>query len=853
MSLLSNLSHLLVLTPCLNMFKSPTQAHNSNSLSAALGARSSPSSTSASPFSSHSRPSHAPVPKGFASLLARASSSQQSQTSTPISIKPARPSQYKTTSQPPTPLKNQRHNHQQQQQQQLLIRSIRSILSSQSASPPSSSTPTTSYETLYSITEEQVSLPEQCSDLYQRVKLEMERAVGQIAASLRSNGSSHLTNPENSDLTWLNQLERSWSDWCDRVSLVRNILLPLDRSYLLSNPQLLSIWDLAMDIFGYKILQDSELSLQAVRRVTSSLNLIRSNPEGSDSNYQKLHSSIASMFLRLDSYRTLEESILQASSQFYRIESEAKLKAIKTADYLLYADRRLTEEAERSSWIYSDKRGRDSNLEIVRTELVGNHSDVILQGLPEMIEQNQLEILKIAYDLLKGVEQLPKLRVAFGNYIKSKGESIVQDREKDDEMIDRLLAYKERIDRIVSKSFGSDSELSNVQKDSFEVFINKRENKPAELIAKFLDQKLKSGNKTMSDQELEHYLDEALILFRYTRDKDMFEEFYKRHFAKRLLLNKSASSDAERSMLLKLKEECGPGFTAKLETMLKDVELSEDVMKSYQAHLSKASKGKESSSSSSFLAPDFELSVNVLTQAHWPTYPKVEIMIPEELNSAAQTFSDFYQGRNSGRRLHWQHSLGTLSILANFAKSGGGVKELQVSTFQAVVLLLFNRLEPGAKLSYSDIKAQTGLEEKELKRTLQSLACGQIPTRVLRKSPQGREVEEEDEFYFNENFKNERRRIRINQIQMKETAEEQKSTEQRVFLDRELVLQAAAVRVLKARKTIKHNELINEVLEQIKSRFTVEVSEIKKTFEILIDKEYMERVEGERGVYKYLA
>lgn len=49
--------------------------------------------------------------------------------------------------------------------------------------------------------------------------------------------------------------------------------------------------------------------------------------------------------------------------------------------------------------------------------------------------------------------------------------------------------------------------------------------------------------------------------------------------------------------------------------------------------------------------------------------------------------------------------------------------------------------------------------------------------------------------------------------------EEQKSTEQRVFLDRELILQAAAVRVLKARKTIKHSELLTEVVDQIKSRY----------------------------------
>lgn len=115
----------------------------------------------------------------------------------------------------------------------------------------------------------------------------------------------------------------------------------------------------------------------------------------------------------------------------------------------------------------------------------------------------------------------------------------------------------------------------------------------------------------MTDEELEHVLNEALILFRYTHAKDMFEEFYKRYFAKRLLLNRSASSDAEQSMLLKLKEECGPGFTQKLETMLKDVSLSEEMMKAYAAQQDKAATEGH--------GDPFELYINVLTQAHWPS------------------------------------------------------------------------------------------------------------------------------------------------------------------------------------------------------------------------------------------
>ena len=47
---------------------------------------------------------------------------------------------------------------------------------------------------------------------------------------------------------------------------------------------------------------------------------------------------------------------------------------------------------------------------------------------------------------------------------------------------------------------------------------------------------------------------------------------------------------------------------------------------------------------------------------------------------------------------------------------------------QTVVLMLFNDAE---KLSFQDIKDSTGIEDKELRRTLQSLACGKV--RVLQK------------------------------------------------------------------------------------------------------------------------
>ena len=64
--------------------------------------------------------------------------------------------------------------------------------------------------------------------------------------------------------------------------------------------------------------------------------------------------------------------------------------------------------------------------------------------------------------------------------------------------------------------------------------------------------------------------------------KDVFEAFYKKDLAKRLLFSKSASIDAEKSMISKLKEECGSQFTNKLEGMFNDMEISKDIMDAFK-------------------------------------------------------------------------------------------------------------------------------------------------------------------------------------------------------------------------------------------------------------------------------
>ncbi len=77
----------------------------------------------------------------------------------------------------------------------------------------------------------------------------------------------------------------------------------------------------------------------------------------------------------------------------------------------------------------------------------------------------------------------------------------------------------------------------------------------------------------------------AFLFLRFIHGKDVFEAFYKKDLAKRLLVGKSASVDSEKSMLSKLKAECGAGFTSKLEGMFKDMELSKDINIAFKQHM----------------------------------------------------------------------------------------------------------------------------------------------------------------------------------------------------------------------------------------------------------------------------
>ena len=179
------------------------------------------------------------------------------------------------------------------------------------------------------------------------------------------------------------------------------------------------------------------------------------------------------------------------------------------------------------------------------------------------------------------------------------------------------------------------------------------------------------------------------------------------------------------------------------------------------------------------------------------------------------------------------------------------------------ILLLFNDSDT---LTLGEIRTKTQIPDSELRRHLISLCTPKY--RILRKGNKGRGItSDEDVFTFNDEYKSKLKRVRIPLV--KETSVNANNTASGVLIqpedmigatipaaveeDRRHLVEAAIVRIMKARKSLNHNELVAEVMKQLSARFQASQVFMKKRIESLIEREYLERSEQDRRIYKYVA
>ncbi|KAK2365830.1 cullin-3A [Trifolium repens] len=639
---------------------------------------------------------------------------------------------------------------------------------------------------------------------------------------------------------FLEELNRKWVEHNKALLMIRDILMYMDRTFVPSSRKT-PVHELGLNLWRDVVIHSNKTQS---RLLDTLIDLVLKERNGEVINRGLMRNLIKMLMdLGLSVYQNdFEKHFIEVSKDFYCCESQKFIESCNCGDYLKKAERRLNEEMERVSH-YLDPSSESKIIKVVETEMIENHMRTLVDmensGLVSMFVDDKYEDLERIYNLFRRVPSgLTIVKDVMTSFIRDTGKQLIMDPERLKDPVDfvqRLLDLKDKYDKAITLAFNNDKTFQNALNSAFEYFINLNARSP-EFISLFVDDKLRRGLKGVGEEDVEIVLDKVMMLFRYLQEKDMFEKYYKQHLAKRLLSGKTVSDEAERSLIVKLKTECGYQFTSKLEGMFTDMKTSYDMMQGFLA-----CHGAE-------LGDSPTLSVQVLTTGSWPTQSSPQCNLPSEILGVCEKFRSYYLGAHSGRRLSWQANMGNADLKATFGK--GQKHELNVSTYQMCVLMLFNNAD---RLSCKEIEQATAIPMPDLKRCLQSLALVKGKN-VLRKEPMSKDIAEDDAFFFNDKFTSKLFKVKIGTVvAQRESEPENIETRQRVEEDRKPQIEAAIVRVMKSRKVLEHNNIIAEVTKQLQARFLPNPVVIKKRIESLIEREFLERDKVDRKMYRYLA
>jgi len=540
----------------------------------------------------------------------------------------------------------------------------------------------------------------------------------------------------------------------------------------------------------------------------------------------------------------VEKRLLESTATFFAAHSQEFISTNAVPDYLKKAQVWIDDERKRSD-LYLDPSTQPKLLEVVYEQVLTTHLSSIVDsdksGCCVMMRDGKWEDLGRMYKMLGYIKAAghPKMRETLKTYVDNEGMAFVKDPLKADAVIyiEGLLEMRRKYADLVDMQLDKDKKFVQAFNAAFEHFINENNRSP-EYLSLYVDQLMRKGLKGVSDEEADVLLDNALSFFRFLQEKDMFEKYYKSHLAKRLLGGKRADDDHEGTFLAKLKKECGVHFIAKMEGMFNDTRQTDEMMESFKSEM----ETREDASRLNGI----DLMVSVLTQGSWPLQVTPMISLPPHVDEATKVFEEFYLRRHNGRKLTWLPSHGTADIKAHFPKKR---YTLTVPTYIMTILMLFNETEI---LTYRVIKEATQIPQADLDRHLATLIHGKAKL-LTKEGAKGAKdkFEDGDEIVVNKNFTSSHTKVKI--VVSKSTAGERdpQQTRQVVLEDRKHEIDAAVVRIMKARKTVHHNILVNEVIAGLTSRFKPDPRDIKRRVEHLIEREFLERGEDLKE-YTYL-
>lgn len=379
---------------------------------------------------------------------------------------------------------------------------------------------------------------------------------------------------------------QAWTVWNSQMKVIDWIFCYLDRAYLL--PRHDSLRQICIDLFRTTVFEHAKLN---PRIVDGACDVLADDRAGSDLD-SELFSKAVNMFHDMQVYtRSFEPRMMELSQDFVMNWADRESSEKSLPEYVRNAKALMDREMKRVEMFSLPNTTKRELMTLLEHHLVSRKESRLINqdDLADLLETNAVEDIELLYTLLERRKLGAHLRPGFMKWIDTEGTAIVFNEKEQENMVIQLLSLKRQLDTLWKVSFHRNAELGHGLRESFEAFMNKTKttsaswgtdnSKTGEMIAKYVDMLLRGGAKAIpaqlsrkaekpaiveaeedneevifdEDTEVNNQLDQVLDLFRFVHGKAVFEAFYKKDLARRLLMGRSASADAERSMLSRLK------------------------------------------------------------------------------------------------------------------------------------------------------------------------------------------------------------------------------------------------------------------------------------------------------------
>ncbi|ODQ79097.1 hypothetical protein BABINDRAFT_14095 [Babjeviella inositovora NRRL Y-12698] len=343
-----------------------------------------------------------------------------------------------------------------------------------------------------------------------------------------------------------------------------------------------------------------------------------------------------------------------------------------------------------------------------------------------------------------------------------------------------------------------------------------------ETLCKYVDSALKAGSHGLSEA-----LDLTVQVYNLMREKAIFYTMYRKDLSRRLVLGKSRVEDETQFL---------EGFKAVMD---------DEHYKSLFSMLTDIAESKEYAGFGVFEP----LLVRQDTWVDLPVFANSQtngFKLPPPLAAMLNPFNEFYQTKykteNNGRNLTWVHYLNQITLTVDFPL---GKKDLSLNTYQAAVLMLF--LECDA-LSTTEIEQQSGLNGEFLDSVMASFTKGKYV--IL--------VQEKDGYRFNTEFQDKLCFLKVGHSPPKpQSSASSRALSERSHgvnpVDVQWFTESYIAKCLKNEESMPYTSVVSSTILQCRRRFgVVELKDIKKVVETLIEKGYIQRLARDASILEYV-